>query len=495
MELVFEKHFEGREGADVLVIPYWKQEGSIQPACALFEGSEKIYPVIDLGDFGAKEQELWLLYDWNQKEQRILLVGLGSEEKATLETMRRAYAEAVKYAISKRWKSANLLLPTHAEYSPHQVAYAAAEAAIMTNYSFDYMSAKLEKKVALMEKICVVADGCDAEKILRDSLAIAEGIKLTKNLVNGNADDITPKFLAQQATEIGKRYPAMKVRVFDKQAIVKEKMGLFHAVSRGSTEDPYFIVMEYQGNPSSKDHTVLIGKGITYDTGGLSIKTTSGMETMRCDMAGAATVMGVMVTVAELKLAVNVSCIVAATENAIDANSYKVGDVYRGYNQTTVEIKNTDAEGRLALADSLAYAVANLQPSRMIDLATLTGAAEVALGSVRSPFFSTDDLLASQLFEVGEEVGERLWLMPLDADYRDLITSRVADIKNCGDREGSLIFSAMFLKEFVGNIPWAHVDIAGTAFLSKPRHYHTTSATAYGLRLLIHYLKKFHVKS
>lgn len=493
MELVFEKHIDMRDSADALVVPCWKQEGGLAVACLVGEIQEKILPVMDLGDFGAKEQELSLLYDWNQKEQRILLVGLGAEGKVTLETIRRAYAEAIKYGMGKKWKSINIMLPTHAEYSPNQIAYAAAEAALMTNYRFDYMSAKLDKKPALIEKICVIADGCDANQILQETLAIAKGSMLIKNLVNGNADDITPKFLSQQALELGKRYKDLHVTVFDKEEIVKRKMGLLYAVSKGAKEDPYFIVMQYKGNPSSSDHTVFIGKGITYDTGGLSLKPTNSMETMRCDMAGAATVIGVLATVAELKLPINVSCVVPATENGIDASSYKIGDVYTGYSGTTVEIKNTDAEGRLVLADALAYTVDLLAPSRIIDLATLTGAAEIALGSMRSPFFSTDDTLASQLFEVGEEVGERLWLMPLDSDYRELITSRIADIKNSGAREGSLIFSAMFLKEFVGNIPWAHVDIAGTAFLEKPRYYHTTSATAYGLRLLIQYLKKFHV--
>ncbi|MBM3192027.1 MAG: aminopeptidase, partial [Chlamydiae bacterium] len=165
------------------------------------------------------------------------------------------------------------------------------------------------------------------------------------------------------------------------------------------------------------------------------------------------------------------------------------------YDRTTVEIKNTDAEGRLALADSLSYAVDKLQPTRMIDLATLTGAAEVALGNHRCPLFASDAKLAKELFDVGEEVGEKVWLMPLDKEYRELITSKIADLKNSGSREGSLVFSAMFLKEFVGNIPWAHLDIAGVAFLDKPRYYHMSSATGFGVRLLIKFLQRCHEKS
>jgi leucyl aminopeptidase len=494
MELMFEKHFEMRDTADVLVVPFWQSEGAVRAASFYGDYQERIDPLIDLGDFKAKEQEVVLFYEMQGKEQRLLLLGLGSEDQLTLETIRRSAAEAVKYAMSKRAKTLNFLVPQHAEYSADQIAYAIAESALMTNYRFDYMSAKQDKQPALLEKVCLIVDGCHAEEILKEVFAISRGMKFTKDLVNGNADEITPKILAERALELGKKYKSVQVSTLDKHAIQKEGMGLFYAVARSSSQEPYFIVVRYQGHPSSHDHTVLIGKGITYDTGGLSLKTSPGMETMRSDMAGAATVLGTLVSAAELNMPINLSCVIAATENSIGPTSFKLGDVYTAYNKTTVEIKNTDAEGRLALADCLSYAVAKLAPTRMIDLATLTGAAEVALGNNRSPFFSNHDGLAEALFESGEAVGERLWLMPLDPDYRELITSRVADLKNSGAREGSLIFSGMFLKEFVGDIPWVHVDIAGTAFLAKPRYYHTTCATAYGIRLLIHYLKKHHGK-
>ena len=493
MELTFEKHFDMRSDADAVVIPFWKKEGAVEIAAMYGDYKEYIYPIIDLGDFSAKEQEVCLLYDFHHKEQRLILLGLGSEQTSTPESIRRSYAEAVKYGMSKKLKTLNILLPLHADYSVNDLAYIVAECSFLTNYRFDYMSVKQDKKPSLIEKVCVIADIEDPSQIYAEAQAISKGVNFARDLVNGNADDVTPKVLADHASDLERKYEHVKVKILDKHAIQKEGMGLFYAVARSSPEDPYFIVVSYQGNSSSQDHTVLIGKGITYDTGGLSIKPTAGMESMRCDMAGGATVLGTLLVAAEMKMPINISCVVAATENAIGSNSYKLGDVYIAYNKKTVEIKNTDAEGRLALADCLAYAVDQLKPTRIIDLATLTGAAEVALGNHKSPFFSNDDALATALFQAGEEVGERLWLMPLDQDYKELITSKIADLKNCGSREGSLIFSAMFLKEFVSNIPWAHLDIAGTAFLDKPRYYHTTSATGYGVRLLIHYFKKFYV--
>lgn len=493
MELTFEKQFDLRSDADGLVIPFWKKEGAVEMAAIYADYKEHIYPVIDLGDFSAKEQEVCLLYDLNHKEQRLILLGLGNEQTSTPESIRRSYAEAIKYGMGKKLKSLNLLLPLHSDYASAELAYVVGECALLTNYRFDHKNNKQDKSPLLLEKICVIADVEDSSSIYKEIVAIAKGVNFTRNLVNGNADDVTPKVLADHATDLEKKYSNIKVKILDKHAFQKEGLGLFYAVARSSPQDPYFVVVNYQGNASSQDHTVLVGKGITYDTGGLNIKTGAGMETMRCDMAGAATVLGTIMIAAEMKMPINISCIMAVTENAIGSHSYKPGDVYKAYNDITVEIKNTDAEGRLALADSLAYAVAQLKPTRMIDLATLTGAAEVALGNCKSPFFSNDDTLAGMLFQAGEEMGERLWLMPLDQDYRELIISKIADIKNSGSREGSLIFSAMFLKEFVGDIPWAHIDIAGTAFLDKPRHYHTTSATGYGIRLLIHYLKKLYV--
>lgn len=266
-------------------------------------------------------------------------------------------------------------------------------------------------------------------------------------------------------------------------------MGLLLAVNRGSDKDPVFIISEYRGAPKSKDHTVLVGKGITFDTGGLNLKPTGGIETMRCDMAGAATVLGILKAVSDLKIKVNLTVVVPATENGIDAKSFKPGDVYQSLLGKTVEVGNTDAEGRLILADALTYAVRHLKPSRIIDFATLTGAMEIALGSEVTGFMSNDDALSDSLVRAGSETFERLWRLPLYEEYKEQLKSDVADIKSIGGRSAGSITAAMFLKEFVDEVPWAHLDIASTAFLSAEKRYHPKNGTGIGLRLMIEYFE------
>ncbi|MCB1135296.1 MAG: leucyl aminopeptidase, partial [Chlamydiia bacterium] len=256
-----------------------------------------------------------------------------------------------------------------------------------------------------------------------------------------------------------------------------------------SCNEPAFIIMQHKGDPRSKDHTVIVGKGVTYDTGGLNLKPTGSMEDMKCDMSGAAVAFGTLYAAAKLGLKKNLSVVVAATENSIGSRSYKPGDVYSSYLGKTVEIGNTDAEGRLTLADALAYANKNLHPTRMIDLATLTGAMLIALGEEASGLMSNDDTLAEQLKQAGERTFERVWRLPLFDEYKDQLKSEIADISNIGGRHAGSITAGIFLKEFVGDTPWAHLDIAGTAYLSKARRYHPKNGTGIGVRLLIDYLE------
>lgn len=479
-----------REKADVLVLPFWKKEGVAAPAFKDAKELKFTNPIIDIGDFKAKESETCLLYNPEHEEPRVIFLGLGDNKSCTQETLRRSYAEAVKTALSKKLTSLNVVLPSGCNLDEESVARTVIEAVMLTNYSFDYKAKKEDRP--LIQKVTFITDTSSCEHIQKEVRSVVKSVFYTRDLVNGNADEITPKRLADEATLLDKTYSKISTKIFDKHHIQKMGMGLFYAVARCASNDPYFIVMEYKGNPSSEDKVALIGKGITYDTGGLSLKPSNSMETMKCDMAGAGAVFGTMMALAELDMKVNAVGIIAATENSIGALSYKLGDVYTSYCKTTVEITNTDAEGRLALADCLSYAIEEVKPKMIIDLATLTGAAGVALGEVRSPLFTNDQELAKKLFEVGQETGERMWQMPLDDDYKELLSSKIADIKNCGSREGSLVFSAMFLKEFVKQTPWAHLDIAYTAYLSKPKYYHTTPATGYGVRLLVEYLRKHH---
>jgi leucyl aminopeptidase len=264
------------------------------------------------------------------------------------------------------------------------------------------------------------------------------------------------------------------------------------AVARGSAVEPTFIILHYKGVARSKDHTVIIGKGVTFDTGGLNLKT-SGMETMRDDMSGAATALCTVAVAAALNLPVNVTAVVAATENAIDARSYKPGDVYKGYSGMTVEIGNTDAEGRLTLADALAYTVKELKPTRMIDFATLTGSMVVALGEGMSGLFCNEETLANSLLDSSQRTSEILWRMPLFEPYKEQLKSDIADIKNVGGRAAGSITAALFLQEFVQNVSWAHIDIAGTAF-GKEKGYVPKNGVGFGVRLMVDFLENLSKK-
>ncbi|MFV0339526.1 MAG: leucyl aminopeptidase family protein, partial [Parachlamydiaceae bacterium] len=310
-----------------------------------------------------------------------------------------------------------------------------------------------------------------------------------RDMVNGNADEVNPDYLADWTKNLSKKNSKIKTTILDKKALQKEGLGLLLAVGRASPRDPCLIVAEYQGNPKSKDKTLLVGKGVTYDTGGLNLKPTGSMETMKCDLGGAACVLSTLAVASRLNLKVNLVVIVPATENSIASESYKPGDVYTSYAGKTVEITNTDAEGRLILADALAYGIAHYKPTRIVDLATLTGAIEIALGNECSGLFSNNDALADALIRSGSETFERLWRMPLHDEYKDALKSDIADMKNHGGRSGGSITAAQFLHEFVGKTPWAHIDIAGTAYINEAKRYQPRYGTGVGVRLLIDLLE------
>jgi leucyl aminopeptidase len=367
-----------------------------------------------------------------------------------------------------------------------------AEGILLTNYLFSHFKGESlkENPCVLLDKATICNVGQRQEDLLAKLSTIASGVYLIRELVNGNADDVTPKMLAETAVSMEKHTPGLKAVILDRKHLEKEKMGLLLAVNRGSALDPYLITLFYKGNPKSKEHIVLVGKGITYDTGGLALKSPDNMQTMKCDMAGAATVLAAVQTAAALNLKINVTAVAPVTENAIDAKSYKMGDVYRSMSGKTVEITNTDAEGRLILADALTYSVQHLNPSLIIDLATLTGGIVVALGEDIAGLFTNDDRLAQDLNTASQATGENLWRMPLNPDYKELLKSEIADMLNSAGKSSSSITAALFLQEFCESVPWAHIDMAGSAFLSKPKFYHTARGTGYGLRLLIDFLER-----
>lgn len=483
---------EKRQATDALVIPCWKGVKRAELAVELPQIiSSFLYASLEVGDFKGEEGSVLFLYPEKEKEKRFILLGIGKEEHLTTEILRKSYGSLVKNCLSKKIKTLNICVPKQKKIVESLFFTAIAEGILLPNYSFLHLKKETteEEFTALIHKVCWITDQKDVLKYAEKASIIADAVYYARDLVNGNADDITPQHLDLCAKGLAKEQPLIKTIVFDKKRIEKEEMGLLLAVNRGSSTEPAFIIMEYKGNPSSKDHTVIIGKGVTYDTGGLNLKPTGGMETMKCDMAGAAACFGAILATANLQLPVNLTAVIPTTENSIDANSFKPGDVYRSYQGKTVEMMNSDAEGRLILADALAYAVKKLKPSRLIDLATLTGAIEIALGSEATGLMSTNQELADALMLAGEVTKERLWQMPLYEEYKEKLKSDIADIKSWNGRSASSSVAATFLRAFVDeSIPWAHLDIAGTAYVTEPKKYQPKYATGVGVRLLVEFL-------
>lgn len=484
---------EKRKSADGLVLPYWKDKQKAQPAFHLNEKWPSILnEVLLMEDFKGREGEVLFLYVEGQPEKRFCLLGLGSKDKATVETLRRSYGGLTRACLSKRMKSLNLVIPTLENLQEEECIRGIAEGLFLPNYNFNRHKHREpdEPEEILLQSINWIGSNPDILKIVKNIYTICEAVYFTRDLVNECADIVTPQYLAECAQNMSNQHQLIKATIFDKKRIEKEKMELLLSVNRGSALDPAFIILEYQGNPQTSDKTVLVGKGVTYDTGGLNLKPTGGMESMKCDMAGAAVCLGTILAACQLKLKVNLTVVIPTTENGIDAKSFKPGDVYNSYLGKTVEMTNSDAEGRLILADALAYCCKNLQPTRLIDLATLTGAIEIALGSEASGIMSTQDELAQALLRAGEASFERLWRMPLFDEYKEKLKSEIADLKSWNGRSASSNVAATFLSQFVtDNIPWAHIDIASTAYVTEAKKYTPKFATGYGVRLIIEFLQ------
>lgn len=475
-----------RKKSDLLVIPFFKDKTLAAAEIGIL--AKECQLPITVGDFLAKEGEVQILYSKSKTENRIALLGLGCKEEITVEKLRRAYSCLLKAALARKIKHIAILLP---ELNLDGLIRGISEGLLLSNYSFNSLkSDTLEKsQTTLVSKCSLIGATKNDIAEAKKARGLCEGVYLTRDLINGNADDVTPQALAQVARNFSKEFKDVKTTVFDKKRIEKEKMGLLLAVNRGSSRDPTFIIVEYKGNPASTDHTVIVGKGVTYDTGGLNLKPTGSMETMKADMGGSAAVLGAFYAAAKVGLKKNITAVIPSTENCIGRNSYKPGDVYPSYAGKTVEIGNTDAEGRLVLADALSYSVKKLKPTRIVDIATLTGAKIIALGAETIALMSNDDSMAEGLSQAGENTFERAWRMPLFEEYKPQLQSDVADIKNTGGRAAGTITAALFLQEFVGNVPWAHLDIAGSAFLAKSRRYNPKNASGVGVRLLFEFIE------
>ena len=424
--------------------------------------------------------------------KKIFFIGLGPAKKISEDTIRRAAAVGAGAVNKAKLKSfaTDLALATSGDADNKRLAQAAVEGAILALYKFDRLKSKKEKvtlgQITLLAKS--TAQATAMSKDAKKGIALAEAVSFARDLINLPGNVATPSHLGAEAKKFSKKL-GIKSRVLGPKEIAKEKMGALMAVAQGSVEPAQFIILEWMKGPKNQKPIVIVGKGITFDTGGISIKPSASMEEMKMDMSGGAAALGAMMAVAALKMKVNLVVLVPTTENMPDGAAIKPGDVATGLSGVTMEIINTDAEGRLILSDALAYAD-RYKPDSIIDIATLTGACMVALGEAASGLFCNDKKLTSQLVEAGEETGEKLWSMPLFPEHEELIKSKVADVKNVGPRGGGASTAAAFLKKHVKKGPWAHIDIAGTAYTAKSRHYNTIGGLGIGVRTIIRFIEK-----
>ena len=427
----------------------------------------------------------------SENPPKTTLIGVGKTAEFSIRALRAALYNVGKVAKKQRDRRIAVVVPFSVTgFDAVGTTRYAATTLAHTDYKYDaYLTVKKEEKLAPIEAILVAPEAVDrkaATRIEEESQSIAGAIRTVRDLGNAPPNLMTPTRLAERAVEVA-REVGVKATVYERKDIVRMKMGGLLAVNRGSAEEPRFIVLEHTPRKAKK-HVALVGKGITFDSGGISIKPAEKMEEMKFDMCGAAAVIGIIEAAARLELPVRITGAIPSTDNLPSGSAYKPGDIITMMNGKTVEIVNTDAEGRMILGDALHYA-SNLEPDHLIDFATLTGACVVALGGEASGLFSQDDELARMLIECGDRAGDRLWRLPLWDEYKELIRSEWADMKNSGGRWGGAISAAMFLKEFVDCPSWAHLDIAGTAYADHETPREVRGATAAGVRVTVEFLQ------
>ena len=414
--------------------------------------------------------------------RRALVVGLGDRSDFTPERARVAAAIAARTAGSMDASSLALRGPDGDD--PAAVAGAMVEGAVLASYRFDRFKSKGDDEEGNsngLEEVTLIADGGLAEAVEAARIG-AEAENFARELQDLPSNVVTPSYLAGRANAIADEHESVTCEVLGRDEIADKGMGGLVAVSQGTAEDPRLIVLRYQGG--GEETLGLVGKGVTFDSGGISIKPAGGMQEMKMDMSGASAVLETVSALAKLELPINVLAVIPSTENMPSGTAIKPGDIITQLNGKTVEVNNTDAEGRLILADALAYAV-ELGADRLVDLATLTGAVLVALGSTYAALISNDDAFAEQVEAAAERTGELAWRLPLHAEYKELTKGTVADLTNAAaKRKAGTIYAGSFLEEFVDGKPWVHLDIAGTAW-DVGREYVGKGPTGYGVRLLI----------
>jgi leucyl aminopeptidase len=492
----------GQLRTELLVLHVFERDreavGFVAKVDNLYDGA--ITRVLEGGDFTGRKDEVLVVYPPNPEVgiRRVLLVGAGKREDYTVELVRRAVGSAVRVAERMAVREMSVSVG-HVHHIAEQMGdflagLAAVEAAVLASWDFRELKTTGlgDKPEPGIDSVTIIAHGeeqrAELERAVRVGSITARGANFARDLQARPGNIATPSYLAERATEMAGRL-GMKATIFDREQMRAEGMHALLAVAQGTQEEPRFIVLEYSGAGAEDRPLAMVGKGVTFDSGGISIKPAERMEDMKYDMSGAAAVLGAIQAIAELKLKVNVVAIVPATENLPSGTALKPGDVIRSHRGRTIEIINTDAEGRLILADALSYAQ-TFNPAAIVDCATLTGACVIALGHHAMGLMGNDGRLQAQLRAAGQRTGERCWPLPLWDEYREQIDSNIADIRNSGGRAAGAITAGWFLKEFVSeDVPWAHLDIAGTAYREEAAPYLRKGAAGVPTRMLVDWVR------
>ncbi len=477
MELYLSSRYMWEEDVEGAVILCF--EGEVPPEEAIGDAFRE-------GRFSGKKGEVYSFDLFRDgRKRRVILSGLGKRAELDIRRSMEATGLAISEGCRLRVGSLHVSFPPLDDPLTETMVRGIAEGALLSLYRFSGLKTE-EEEERRVERVAIgLPERTDLQGALEEGMVLGQETNYVRDLVNSPGNRVTPSYLAEEARRIA-RDQGLSCRVLGRDEIEGLGMGAFLSVARGSEEPPFFIILEYRGSGGAP--VVLVGKAITFDSGGISLKPGKDMDRMKYDMSGGGAVLGTMKAVSRMGLKVNLVGLIPATENLPSGRASRPGDVVRSMSGKTVEIISTDAEGRMTLCDALHYGK-GYNPRAMVDIATLTGACLIALGREAIGLMGNDEGLIGLVKEAGRISGERVWELPLWEEYEDLVKSDVADIKNVGDRTAGTIVGGIFLKRFVGDIPWVHLDIAGTAWAEKERPCQPKGATGVGVRLLYHLLR------
>ena len=447
-----------------------------------------IREIIEAKEFAGKDGTICVIHNIaGSRIKRTLLLGMGDKKNLNPEKTRNLTGKVVKK--SKELGISEFVLNPFISIDKDHLS-ALVEGIKLTDYSFDNYKREKDGNELSHVRILVRNDLENNKKIIQRSAVVSDAVIFTRNLSNLPPNDCSPKDLATFAMDLSKNQK-LKVSIIEEAEMESKGFGGILAVGKGSSSSPKLIVLEYSGTTKNEKPIVIVGKAVTFDTGGISIKPSEKMEEMKFDKCGGCNILGIMKAVSDLNLDSNVIGIIPAVENMPSGSSYRPGDIIRMYNRKTVEVINTDAEGRIILGDALSYGVKIFAPKAIIDMATLTGAAIIALGTNVAALVGNDKELVTKILECSNQTGEKIWQLPLFEEHKEQLKSSNADIKNIGGRPAGAITAAAFLSNFVDDIPWVHLDIAGTAWNqegTKEKSYNPKGATGFGIRTILKYV-------